>query len=165
MKTDTPGVAGLGWGGFTILELLVVVSIIAILIGFAMPSYLSIREVAKQRKAVVTTKHLELAFNEYYNQNQSWPTSDSGTEVRSALLRTLIGEGGGVAYFEIGTNDVNSFKDPWGQAYYEVAFDADFNNTVTGPGGEDIQKSVIVWNIHSYIKRGVPTAITNKSWE
>ncbi len=163
MQNDTPGVAGLGWSGFTILELLIVVCIIAILIGFALPSYLSTREIAKQRKAVVTAKHLEMAFNEYYNQNQSWPGVDG--EVKGAMLSALIGATGGVAYFEIGTNDVNSFRDPWGQDYYEVAFDDNFDNTVKGPDGKTIRKSVIVWNEHRCTIRGVPTVITNKSWE
>lgn len=164
MKPETQPMTVLGAGGFTILELLIVVAIISILIGFAFPSYLSIREVAKRKKAVVTCKHLELAFNEYYNQNQSWPNGGAGGEVKGTILGALTGYQG-VAYFEIGTNDVNSFKDPWGQDYYRVAFDHDFDNTVTGPGGEAIQKSVIVWNRHSFTNRGVPTAITNKSWE
>ena len=76
---------------FTILELLIVVCIIAILIGFALPAYLSTKEKALRRKAVVTAKHLELAFNEYYNQNQIWPPRDAPGDyrVKGAALGAL----------------------------------------------------------------------------
>jgi len=153
---------------FTILELLIVVCIIAILIGFALPAYLSTKEKALRRKAVVTAKHLELAFNEYYNQNQGWPPHAAGGDlVKGAVLGALTGYNG-VTYFELGTNSTDTFMDPWNANYYQVAFDDNFDNQVTlaeGAPGVVIRKSVIVWNVHTNLNRSPPLVITNKSWE
>jgi type II secretory pathway pseudopilin PulG len=157
-----------GRAAFTILELLVVICIIAILIGFVLPSFLRTRELANQRKAVVTAKGLELAFNEYYNQNHAWPSNadSDANPVKGSLLNALVG-GAGTAFFEIGTNTVDTFKDPWGAEYYQAAFDLDFDNEVEFPlePGKMIKKSVIVWSVHSYTNFGQGTRITNKSWE
>ncbi len=159
-----PGVSG-GAGGFTVIELLVVICIIAILVGFALPAYQNVRERANQRKAVVTAKHIELACSEFFNQKQRWPGGGAGGEVRGDLLVELLGGPGQTAFLDIGTNTKDTFKDPWGQDFYEVRFDVDFDNVVTGPGGEEIHKSVIVWNLHSYTNRGQLVTVTNKSWE
>lgn len=145
---------------FTIIELLIVISIIAILIGFALPSYLGTKDTARRRQAIITAKHLELAFNEYYNQNQSWPPKDSGDLVKGSVLSALTSYNG-VVYFDIGTNTKDTFKDPWG-GYYQVVFDIDFDNKVTTPDGASIAKSVIVWSVAS---NAAGQVITNKSWE
>ena len=120
---------------------------------------------------MVTCKHLELAFNEYYNINRKWPAADSGPrEVKGTLLGKLVGQGvDQVTFFEIGTNTVDNFKDPWGENYYMVAFDANFDNQVDHAehqlnGVGTVQKSVLVWNLHTYTRHGNTTTITNKSW-
>jgi len=158
--------------GFTIIELLVVISIIAILIGFAIPSFLPVKEKARQRKAVITAKHLELAYSEYFSQFQKWPGSDG--DVKGSLLSELTGSAG-ICFFEIGTNTENTFYDPYGSpdqggGFYRVAFDNNFDNKVTpgegAPGNLTISKSVIVWDLHTYTNsRDEVITITNKSWE
>lgn len=143
---------------FTIIELLVVISIIAILIGFALPSFLPTKDIAKQRHAIITAKHLALACNEYCNQNQSWPGKDGNI---NQCLEKLIGNNPQkVAFFEIGTNTVDNFRDPWGNRY-QVAFDDDFDNKIEHEG-KTIYKSVIVWSVATNVAGQV---ITNKSWE
>ncbi|MBU4247831.1 MAG: prepilin-type N-terminal cleavage/methylation domain-containing protein [Verrucomicrobia bacterium] len=149
---------------FTIIELLIVISIIAILIGFALPSFLGTKDTARRRQAVVTAKHLELAFSEYCNQNQFWPNGGVGGDVKGDILKALTGYNG-VVYFEIGTNTADTFKDPWG-GYYKVSFDANFDNKVTpaegAPPGITVSKSVIVWSVATSASGLV---VTNKSWE
>ena len=154
---------------FTIIELLIVISIIAILIGFAMPSFLGTKDTARRRQAVITAKHLELAFSEYYNQFQHWPESGSEQkQVRGDLLSALTGTAG-ICFFEIGTNTETTFTDPWGGCY-QVSFDANFDNKVTplegAPSGITVSKSVIVWSFWIYTNRDdVVIVVTNKSWE
>ena len=158
--------AALG-ASFTIIELLVVVSILAILIGFALPSFLSSKDTAGRRKAVITAKNLELACNEYCNQLQEWPGSGAAKQdVDGNLLDKLIGNNSdNISFFEIGTNTVNTFTDPWGNPF-QVKFDHDFDNKVTGPDGSTvISKSVIVWAEYTYTNRGQVITVTNKSWE
>lgn len=148
---------------FTIVELLIVMSIIAILIGFALPSYLGTKDTARRRQAVVTAKHLELAFNEYYSQFQHWPESGAESKpVRGTLLGALTSTAG-ICFFDIGTNTTaaDTFKDPWG-GYYQVRFDDNFDNKVTIPDGADIAKSVIVWSVATNSSGQI---FTNRSWE
>jgi prepilin-type N-terminal cleavage/methylation domain-containing protein len=149
---------------FTILELLVVICIIAILLALTIPSFLRVGETGKRHKAVETAKGLELAFNAYYHQNSGWPSNGGGAEeVRGALLNAIA------PIYELGTNTVETFKDPWGVHYYLVAFDQNFDNEITpaegAPGGLTIRKSVIVWNLRDYTNFGQAIVVTNKSWE
>ncbi|NLB60217.1 MAG: type II secretion system protein [Lentisphaerae bacterium] len=151
--------------GFTLIELLVVISIIAILLGFALPSFLPVKDTARQRKAVITAKHLELAFNEYCNQLQEWPESGAAEKtVRGSLLNKLVNttvDGENFCFFEIGTNTVENFTDPWGN-YFRVKFDDNFDGKVDLPDGATISKSVIVWTVAT---NAAGQVITNKSWE
>ena len=157
--------AALG-AAFTIIELLVVVSILAILIGFALPSFLSSKNTAGRRKAVITAKNLELAFNEYCNQFQKWPNNGVGGFVNDPGILSALTGADGICFFEIGTNTAATFKGPWGNNFFQVAFDANFDNKVTpgegAPGGATISKSVIVWLVAAD-SSGVIN--TNKSWE
>ena len=171
-RQDNPGRAAgraAPRAAFTILELLIVICLIAILVGFALPSYLAVKEKALRRKAVITAKHLEVAFNEYYNLNQGWPSKGSGPyAVKGDVLGALATGCNGIVYFEIGTNTVETFKDPWCENYYQVAFDENFDNQVTpaeGAPGLTLRKSVIVWSVHTNRNVTPPEVVTNKSWE
>lgn len=144
--TELRGAQSKAGSGFTLIELLVVICVIAILLGIMMPVYWGHTERARERKAIVTAKHLELAFNEYNRQNQRWPGGGGADkDVKDAILTDLIGNGEiKTCYFEIGTNDVDHFFDPWGN-YFKVTFDDDYNNEVAAPDAATIHKSVIVW--------------------
>ena len=65
--------------GFTIIELLVVISVIAILVGVALPRFKGMQEEANKGKAKAELKTLQTAVESFYiNQNpQEYPESTS----------------------------------------------------------------------------------------
>ena len=148
--------------GFTLMELLVVVSIIAILLGLIVPTYYSVREHARKAKARATAKYLETAFREYYNYYRTWPTCVSGGDrmaVSGELYRVMQGQNSKTnAFFEFevardSSAPTNAACDPWKYAPdgslawrpYCVQFDHDFDNQISHDGSA-IYRSVIVWS-------------------
>lgn len=137
-----------GRGAFTLIELLVVLSILAILMGIIVPTYFRARENPRITKAQAIVKHLELAYSEYYNYYNAWPAGGGGDVANT--LSVLIGANpDSIPFFEIGSNTVATFKDPWGNAY-NVAFDDDFNYEVVCPANTNTyRKTVIVWTAYT----------------
>jgi type IV pilus assembly protein PilA len=69
--------------GFTLIELMVVVLIIAILLAIAIPTFLSARDSANSRAAESNLRNALTAEQEYYTNNQAFsatPASMSATE-------------------------------------------------------------------------------------
>lgn len=67
-------------GGFTLLEVMVVVVILGILASFVVPNLLGNKEKADQQKAVTDIVALENALDMYKLDNGSYPTTDQGLE-------------------------------------------------------------------------------------
>ena len=145
---------------FTLVELLVVISIIALLLGIIVPSYFSIREKAKYTKAKVTVKNLETAFKAYLDHYRTWPATVFGDgtvkEVDEDVVNILKGvpsddNKDGIAFYEFeSTNSANGALDAWydpydptTKTYYWVQVDDNYNNQITTPGGI-IYRTVIV---------------------
>ncbi len=93
--------------GFTLLELLVVMAIIAILAGLGAKGYRLAKRTAKESRAKAEIEKIRTALEEYRVEYGAYPVQDSG------------GSFGGLA--EIGdlTNAVEGVQltDPWGNAY------------------------------------------------
>src|SRR3989344_3550165 len=72
--------------GFTIIELLIVMAVIAILVGIAVPSFRAIQTQGWQAKAAGETKVLKIALEGYYIKNNAFPTDTPVTKYQADLL-------------------------------------------------------------------------------
>ena len=61
--------------GFTILELLIVIAVIAILVGIALPSFKGMRDEGNITRAKGDLRTLSTAIQSYYIHNSAIPTS------------------------------------------------------------------------------------------
>ena len=166
---------------FTLVELLVVISIIALLLGIIVPSYFSIREKAKYTKAKVTVKNLETAFKAYLDQYREWPATAFGAggaakEIDEDVVRILRGEKVGdanndkITFYEFeSTNSANGALDVWSNPSdpatwqtYRVQVDDNYDNKIT-VGGQDLYRTVIVRSVGA--DRTNDTADDVKSWD
>jgi len=111
-------------GGFSLMELLVIIVIIGILVGLLFPVLMAARESAKRTKAGAEVRELERACMMYRQAYGVFPTFN-GDEVDADAVDVLSGEGGGIKFmdFKKGAFD-DGFLDPWGRLY-RVQFDND----------------------------------------
>ncbi len=87
--------------GFTLIELMIVVAIIAILAGILIPNFVNARAQAQTAACESNLRSIATALELYYADNQVYPTA-AGVSVSQALLTA----GNGVAYLN------NTPKDP-----------------------------------------------------
>ena len=79
--------------GFTLIEVVVVVSIIGILAGIAVPRYSNYRQQAEQNADRLTAKVVQTALQLYYVEQGSYPAeSFSGAEATAEGPRALFTE-------------------------------------------------------------------------
>ena len=70
--------------GFTLIELMIVVAIIAILAAIAIPLYLNYTAQAEGSEALSLMDGAKTAVTQYYNQNGSWPGSNQSAGIATA---------------------------------------------------------------------------------
>ncbi|MEE8331615.1 MAG: prepilin-type N-terminal cleavage/methylation domain-containing protein [Acidimicrobiia bacterium] len=82
-------------GGFTLIELMVVVLIIAILIAIAIPSFLGFRRNAQDRSAQSDVRNVLLAEQAYYTEWEAYTTTEADLQTiePSIRLETAIADG------------------------------------------------------------------------
>lgn len=118
--------------GFTLVELLTVVAVIAILIGLVGTAAYSARRRAYRTTAQAEAQQLATALRSWWIANRTWPSGfkQDGEyhEVTRAMLKPLMGQSANshVAYINVPPdrfeppdedNDAAVFVDPWGGAY------------------------------------------------
>ena len=137
--------------GFTLIELMVVVVIIAILAGLVIPRFMGETDKAKQAKAKMQIESLESALKMYKLDNGSYPTTEQGLKglVETPTVGNLPKNWRQGGYLEKGKVP----KDPWDHEYVYVSpgSHGDFDLSSLGadgePGGEEFNKDINNWEI------------------
>ncbi len=149
--------------GFTLIEMLVVISIIAILMGLAFPAFHGVQNSAKKTQAKNDLVQIVTAVNAFYTEYGRYPTnapddaSASYGGLNGANNGAIIGELRGtsialntrqIAFLSVpdakdqskprsGVKTANSeFFDPWGTAY-AIRIDADYDGQLDNPYSAD----------------------------
>lgn len=68
--------------GFTLVEMLVVISIIAVIVALSLPNYLGARERARDTKRKSELAQMKAALRLYYNDYKQYPDSDLGIYIK-----------------------------------------------------------------------------------
>ena len=138
---------------FTLVELLVVISIIAMLVGLLFPAVQAALRKAEASKAKSTILSIATAFKAYDREYSGWPSGVSTTPQN--VTTNLFTNPRGIVFLDVAIKDIDSsgnILDPWKNPY-RVAFDpsgrSSIPNPFTLPAGTPatISADVIVWSI------------------
>lgn len=135
--------------GFTLIEVMVVVVILAILAGIIVPRIMGRPEEAKRTKAQVDIKGIEQALNLYKLDNGFYPTTEQGLEalVKKPGTKPIPlkwRDGGYISKTPV---------DPWGRPYQYLSpgqhgeYDLYSLGADGEPGGEGKNADVESWNL------------------
>jgi general secretion pathway protein G len=147
-RIDNSGRRGFS-GGFTLIEIMVVVVILSILAVIVVPKVMSRPDQARQAKVQQDLRVLEAALNLYKLDNFSYPTTEQGLE---ALTVKPAGLPAGAKWKEGGYID-RLPKDPWGSfyRYLQPGTRGDFDLYSLGAdgvaGGTDANSDVGNWSL------------------
>ncbi len=152
--------------GFTLIEMLVVVAIIGILIGFLMPALAAARERARRAKARAVCVQIETAWKAYLEDHRTFGTIGDG-EMNSALVDILNGANTfNRRYMEFTADEViRGVRDPWSAdpsapRLYQVRLDV---SGMVDVDGESVYRVAAVWSKGRDGVSGTPDDV--KTWE
>ncbi|HHE6471376.1 TPA: type II secretion system major pseudopilin GspG [Providencia rettgeri] len=141
-------------GGFTLLEVMVVIVILGILASLVVPNLLSNKDKADQQKAISDIVALENALDMYRLDHGYYPSTEQGLDV----LVTKPVEQRPTTNYREGGYIKRLPKDPWGNSYqylnpgekelidiYSLGADGQ-------EGGENIASDIGNWNIQEFLK-------------
>ncbi len=137
--------------GFTLIELMVVMAILATLAFIVVPRFMGEPEKARRLKAEITIANLETALKTYFLDNGFYPTTDQGLEalVRETNIDPVPGRWREGGYLEKGKVPM----DPWGNDFIFISpgVHGDVDIISYGAdrveGGEGREADVESWNL------------------
>jgi general secretion pathway protein G len=140
--------------GFTLIELMVVISILAILAALIAPSLLGTKEDALRTQAKVQIGNFEQALKLFYIDNGFFPTTEQG--LMALIEKPTIGRPT-KRWRERGYLEKEGIpKDPWGNPYIYISpgiHSRDFDIISYGSdgeqGGEGNDADVENWNVEN----------------
>lgn len=143
--------------GFTLTELLMVMTVVAILYCISLSVIRAVSRSANKAAAQAELKSIEIAFKQYYSNYGDWPltnsTDDASTEIDESMARILTGTETAdyasnpekMIFMEFARSNKDGVPmNPWGangrykagQCLYHVAFDTDGDNYVRFPSND-----------------------------
>lgn len=135
-------------GGFTLIEIMVVVVILGILAALVAPNVISRIDDAQINRAKQDIRAVESALHLYRMDNSRYPTTDQGLE---ALVNQPSDPS--IRNWRAGGYLPKIPKDPWGRPYQYLQpgqygeFDVFTLGADEQPGGEGINGDIGNWNI------------------
>jgi len=135
--------------GFTLIEVMIVVIILALLAGIIIPKIVSRPEEARRAKAIIQIKQLEGALNMFSIDNGFYPSTEQGLE--ALISKPATGEI--PPNFKEGGYISKIPKDPWSNDYVYLSpgEHGDFDLSSYGPdreeGGEGKNADINNWKI------------------
>jgi len=121
--------------GFTLVELMVVIIILAVLTGIAIPSYLALRNRARIQATRSEMQNIATAIAVYEADKGYYPATRMAACVTA--LETDADANSGPYMADVPTNDA------WGNAYTYTLADGSYTLTSTGGGGEGDSISIV----------------------
>jgi general secretion pathway protein G len=118
-------------GGFTLIEIMVVILIIGLLALMVVPRLRGVADRAKRTKAQADIQELKQALDRYYLDNGSYPTTDQGLQ---ALVTPPTG-GRLPSNYEQGGYIEKLPNDPWGNQYFYQSDGSTYALKSFGPDG------------------------------
>ncbi|MCP4180025.1 MAG: type II secretion system protein [bacterium] len=146
---------------FTLIELIVVITIISILVAILMPVLYTIKERAKKTKAKAEMNAIITAIKSYEATYgilpvpESWTNGDTGTgyERLITLLTNVPYKGGSydsykntrsIRFLDVPSDYItNGYLDPWDNNY-KIYMDTDYTDELTGPDGDTLYGTVFL---------------------
>ena len=137
-------------GGFTLIEVIVVVLILGLLASIVVPRIVGRTDMAKRTATAVTIRQLENALKLYRADNGFYPTTDQGLE---ALVNKPTTSPLPLRYNPDGYLDKVP-KDPWGNDYIYLSpgihsrdYDIESYGADGEDGGEGAFADIESWNL------------------
>lgn len=131
-----------GSGGFSLIELLVVLVILGMIAGLVVPNIMQRGEDARVRAAQTEIQRLSMAVDEFYLDAGRAPSS----------LRELVERPSGVSNWNGPYVNDSNLNDPWGRPYtyrypgQHRSFDIYSEGADGAPGGEGPNRQITNWD-------------------
>lgn len=131
-----------GSGGFSLIELLVVLVILGMIAGLVVPNIMQRGEDARVRAAQTEIQRLSMAVDEFYLDAGRAPTS----------LRELVERPSDISNWNGPYVNDSNLNDPWGRPYtyrypgQNRSFDISSEGADGAPGGEGVNRQITNWD-------------------